>query len=116
MALSDFVALLDTGAAAGAEPRVRVRGDLVRMTEALQQELGAGATVEDDFSELRWLRVLAPQAPAARVAAALAVPSDGVVVTGAPGTVGQLTVRLEVAKSRSEVSYSVRSAAGNCTA
>lgn len=110
VSLADFVALLDTPAS-GAEPRLRVRGDLVRMTEALQQELGAGATVEDDFTELRWLRVLAPQAPAARVAASLAVPSDGVVATAAPGAREQLTVRLQVTKSRADVSYTVRSTA-----
>jgi hypothetical protein len=108
--LEDFAALLDSGSnTLGSEPRIRIRGDLIKMTTALKDTLVGGVPVEDDFGELRWLRVLAPQASPADVTVAHHVPLDGVLNTQPPGTMEMLTVRLEVAKGFSGSTYTVRS-------
>jgi hypothetical protein len=109
VSLEAFAALLDSGnSTIGSEPRIRIRGDLIRMTTAVRDTLVNGAAIEDDFGELRWLRVLAPQASPANVTLAHHSPADGVVRTQPPGSLEMVTMRLTVAKRSPEVKYTVR--------
>lgn len=106
---ADFLAMLDSGdpAEAGSEPRLRIRGDSVKMTAVLYASLGDQTVIEDDFTEIQWLRVVAPQAAAAQMTAALTVPADGVVQTLSSG-LAEVTVQIEMARGEEDVGYFVR--------
>ena len=113
VSIADFTALLNSANGTyGSEPRLRIRGDMVRMTSELYSSLGDDTFIEDDFTELQWLRVLAPQASAQQLTATLAEPADGVLKTQAPGAVRQLTVQVDIERSTADAGYLVRAAQG----
>jgi hypothetical protein len=79
------------------------------MTAPLYADLGAQVFVEDDFSELRWLRVLAPSPAPQQMIVNLLVPAGGLLKTTA-ASYGEVTVKLEIYRDKADYGYLVCSA------
>lgn len=107
-----LLALLDSGGV-GSEPRLRLRGDGVRMTAALIAELdsggggGGGASfVPDDYTEIAWVRTFA--AMAADAAVAVETVGEAAAVRVATAEEEPLTVRVTIEKTVADVEHVVR--------
>lgn len=104
--------MLDSGGV-GSEPRLRIRGDGVRMTTALADELdaasgggGAGASfVAEDYTEIEWVRTYAAMAADSAVSVEVVSDASGPVATGQEEPV---TVRLTIVKAVADVEHVVR--------
>ena len=108
----ELLAMLDSGGV-GSEPRLRIRGDGVRMTTALADELdaasgggGAGASfVAEDYTEIEWVRTYAAMAADSAVSVEVVSYASGPVATGQEEPV---TVRLTIVKAVADVEHVVR--------
>lgn len=104
-----LLALLNSGGV-GSEPRLRVRGDGVRMTSALVTELddagGSGAGfVPQDYTEFEWVRTYAAVAADSAVSVEAVGAGPAQVVTAEEEA---LTVRVTIAKTVADVEHVVR--------
>lgn len=103
-----FLALLNSGGV-GSEPRLRLRGDGVRMTATLIAELDSGggsgaSSVPEDYTEIAWVRTFA--AIAADAAVSVETVSGAAQVPTALEE--PLTVRVTIEKTVADVEHVVR--------